>query len=267
MTRFTFLACLGMLLALTHASGQWQRERGLGANHPATRTISWGYRGENAGRDAAPPTTEGRESNLVTRENLRTIVSAAIADAGPGSLPATSGGDSAPLPAALPAAMTVAQFEQLRRWFPDLSEPLLYDLAERMVNLATDPFQRTAVRALSGEWGALPDWKREAYARGLLAGVTVRGKVFLTAYYPWEGRDGRIDSRGNPCTPRTAAANLIPRGSYVWIENPCQMRQVLDCGAKSNDRVARRRGCDLWVDLWMTRRMGTRVTRYAVVSP
>jgi hypothetical protein len=101
---------------------------------------------------------------------------------------------------------------------------------------------------LAGEFGEVEEWKLEAYRRGLEAGVTVRGRAWVTAYYPWEGRSGRVDRRGNPCTLRTAAANKIPYGTYVWIENPCQMRQIVDCGA-----------------LWSRTRIGSRVTRYAVI--
>lgn len=130
----------------------------------------------------------------------------------------------------------------------------------------SDPFQRCAVRVLRGDFGPVEPWKLEAYRRGLEAGVTVRGRAWVTAYYPWEGRSGRVDRRGNPCTLRTAAANKIPYGTYVWIENPCQMRQIVDCGAKSNDAIAQRKGARLWIDLWSRTRLGSRVTRYAVIG-
>lgn len=130
----------------------------------------------------------------------------------------------------------------------------------------SDPFQRCAIRALAGEFGPLKPWQEEAYRLGLERGVMVQGRVWLTAYYPWEGRSGRVDCRGNPCSPRTVAANRLPYGSYIWVASPCGVRQVLDRGARSNDRIADRRGCDLWLDLWMTRRMGTRVTVYAVIG-
>jgi hypothetical protein len=129
-----------------------------------------------------------------------------------------------------------------------------------------DPFQRTATRALQGDFGVLKPWQREAYTLGLERGVTVKGKVFLTVFYPWEGRSGCLDCKGNPCTSRTAASNRLPYGTYIWVANPCGVRQVLDRGARSNDRVADRRGCDLWIDLWMTRRMETRVTGYATIG-
>ena len=129
----------------------------------------------------------------------------------------------------------------------------------------TDPFTVTAREALAGKWGPLPPWKAHAYRLGLRQGVTASRRVWLTAYYPWEGHDGRVDARGNPCTLRTVAANVLPYGSYLWTADPCGMRQVLDRGAARNDRIAKRRGCNFWADLWMTREMGTHTTRAAVI--
>jgi len=132
--------------------------------------------------------------------------------------------------------------------------------------LPTDAFQQCAVKVLRGDYGEVPAWKLAAYRCGLDQGQQVRGHVWLTAYYPWEGRSGRVDSRGAPCTSRTAAANRLSRGAYLWVEEPCQMRQVLDRGARFNDRIADRHGCNLWADLWMTKPMDTHTTHYAVVS-
>lgn len=129
----------------------------------------------------------------------------------------------------------------------------------------SDPFQACALRALRGDFGELPPWKREAYLRGLERGVRVRGWAWRTSYYPWEGRQGRIDARGKPCTLRTAAANRLPLGTYVWIQTPCQMRQVLDRGSRYNDRVAKHKGADLWLDTWEPRPCENTVTRYAVI--
>ena len=132
--------------------------------------------------------------------------------------------------------------------------------------LPSDPFLATAVRVVRGDFGPQPEWRMQAYQRGLREGVTVRGHVWLTAYYPWEGHDGRVDCKGNHCTLRTAAANRLPYGSYIWVAEPCQMRQVLDRGSERNDRIADRRGCSLWADLWMTQRMGTHITEYATIE-
>jgi hypothetical protein len=129
-----------------------------------------------------------------------------------------------------------------------------------------DPFVACALKVVAGDYGEVPAWKLEAYRRGLLNNTTVKGHVWLTAYYPWEGRSGQVDCKGNPCTLRTAAANRLPYGSYIWVAEPCQMRQVLDRGAHSNDHIADRRGTSLWADLWLTRSMGTHVTEYATVG-
>ena len=133
--------------------------------------------------------------------------------------------------------------------------------------LPSDPFRACAVKALRGDYGPLPDWKLDAYRRGLEQGVTVKpGRAWVTHYWPAEGRDGQVDRRGNRCTERTAAANLLPYGTYVWLENPCGLRQILDCGAKRNDRQARRYGAELWIDRWNPGPKGNYVSGYAVIS-
>ena len=118
----------------------------------------------------------------------------------------------------------------------------------------TDSFRRVAMRALAGEFGELRDWQEEGYRRGLESGVTCDTKAWITVYGPWEGRQGRIDMRGRPCSWRTAAANEIPEGAWVWSPADGRLRQVRDCGATNNDRIARRRGAALWVDLWRKKR-------------
>ena len=128
-----------------------------------------------------------------------------------------------------------------------------------------DAFQDCAVKALRGDYGPLQDWQREAYSKGLKQGVTVKGLAFVTWYGPQEGRQGQVDRYGNRCTLRTAASNTLPRKSYVWISSPCQMRQVLDCGARYNTQDAYRRGCDYWIDVWHPKPFGTRNAKYAVI--
>ena len=134
--------------------------------------------------------------------------------------------------------------------------------------LPSDAFRTCAVQALSGRWGPIAPWQRKAYQRGLDQGVTVGPRIWLTSYGPWEGRMGQVDARGRRCTDRTLAANALPLGTYVWLENPCQMRQVLDRGARSNDRRARRKGCSWWADLWVHRSRDARTctTRAAVID-
>lgn len=117
----------------------------------------------------------------------------------------------------------------------------------RPVELPRDEFQRTAVRALGGEWGELADWQAEAYRRGLAQGARADRRLVLTSYHGHEA-SGRVDARGCRCTLRTCASNRIPQRAYVWSE-PSGIRQVLDTGARSNDRRARRKG-GVWVDIW-----------------
>jgi hypothetical protein len=121
-------------------------------------------------------------------------------------------------------------------------------LAGPVQALPQDPFQRCAVKALRGDYGRLHPWQAKGYRRGLSQGATASRVVWLTAYYASEGRDGRIDNHGNPCTYRTAAANEVPRGSYIWTRYG--LRQVLDSGAHRNDGIARRKGAEFWVDYW-----------------
>jgi hypothetical protein len=138
------------------------------------------------------------------------------------------------------------------------------------VLLPTDPLLRTAAQALRGDFGKLKPWQQVAYE------LAAKGKhhhlrLWVTQYWPGEGRDSRHTASGAPVSLRVAAANRIPRGSYVWIANPPHMRQVLDCGAHSNDRCADRNGCDAWIDLWVPRAgwhgLDTMTTEAVVLSP
>ena len=133
--------------------------------------------------------------------------------------------------------------------------------------LPDDPFQACAVRVLRGDYGEVPEWKLRAYERGLEEGVTANRHAMVTWYGPPEP-DAVHDRRGRPCTMRTAAANLIPENAYVWVQLPYKvgketcykstMRQVLDCGAHSNDRVAQETGHSLWIDIWDRHSFGTK---------
>jgi hypothetical protein len=46
-----------------------------------------------------------------------------------------------------------------------------------------------------------------------------------------------------------AASNRLPQWSWVWTPQT-GIRQVLDRGAKWNDRKADKAGCDSWLDIW-----------------
>jgi hypothetical protein len=132
---------------------------------------------------------------------------------------------------------------------------------------SADPFQVCAREALAGKWGKLQPWQREAYTLGVDSGARVKlGRLWVTHYWPAEGRDGRVDCRGNRCTAKTAACNQLPYGTVVWIEEPCGLRVVLDVGAKRNDRQARRYGADFWLDRWNLGPKDNYMSRYAVIG-
>jgi len=143
---------------------------------------------------------------------------------------------------------------------------------EDSASLPTDLFQRCAQKVLAGEYGTIPQWKWDAYKCGAERGVTVAGKAWVTCYGPNEGRQGRVDNKGKPCTPRHAAANKIKRGRYVWVARAkkgggATMRRVLDSGARSNDGVARSKGARLWIDIWYPHANNwSAVTYYAVIG-
>jgi len=71
-------------------------------------------------------------------------------------------------------------------------------------DLPRDPFQRTAQKALAGQFGDLHHWQRDAYARGLASGVTADKRAWLTAYYG-NHPDGKRDRYGRPVTNRCPA--------------------------------------------------------------
>jgi hypothetical protein len=122
-------------------------------------------------------------------------------------------------------------------------------LAGAPAPLPERPVERIATKALRGDFGRLEGWQREGYTRLLKGHRTYR--AYRTHYGPYEGRQGRVDAYGNPCTMRTLAANRLPRKAYVLLIERGELRQVLDCGARSNDRrFADRRGLDCWIDTW-----------------
>lgn len=124
---------------------------------------------------------------------------------------------------------------------------LAMTLSTANAQMPADPFQRAATKALRGDFGKLHDWQARGYRLGLAQGVTANTRIFLTAYYGTEA-SGKVDSKGNACTYRTCASNKVKRGSYIWTKYG--LRQVLDCGAHFNDRIAISKGARLWVDYW-----------------
>jgi len=98
-----------------------------------------------------------------------------------------------------------------------LSRPAA-NLVEREAHrLPSDAFQKCAVRALRGDWGVIPDWKRDAYIWGLARGVEVCGAAKVTSYgYLWEP-GGTIMATGKRVYVGACAANPeIPFGCIVW---------------------------------------------------
>jgi len=119
--------------------------------------------------------------------------------------------------------------------------------------LPDDPLRRCAVKALRGDYGALADWQREGYD-GALHGDVRRVRAWVTTYFPEEGFPrGQATRYGQGVDERCVAANLLPAYSWVWHPR-VGLRQVLDTGARRNDRVARRKGAELWIDFWEPRR-------------
>lgn len=129
--------------------------------------------------------------------------------------------------------------------------------------LPEDPVKRVCAKALRGDFGKLEPFQEEGY-RALAKGHRTM-TAWRTRYDAGEGVQGRVDARGNRCTTRTLAANRLPLGTYVLLMDKPQLRQVLDRGARSNDRrFADRRGLDCWIDTWephsRLRNMGGPVT-------
>lgn len=132
-------------------------------------------------------------------------------------------------------------------------------------------FNETAEKALAGKFGKLAEWQRVGYQEGAdLVGNADRVQVrraWITTYYPQEGFTGNGNT-GYKVSLRMAAANLLPSFTFVFVPKPTHLRQILDCGAHYNDRVARAdpntwvpipggrvkgKGCDFWLDLWVPR--------------
>jgi hypothetical protein len=118
---------------------------------------------------------------------------------------------------------------------------------------SSDLFRRCATKALRGDFGKLKPWQRNAYQRGMAHGVRT-SRVWLTVYRPPQYRRGEGTAYGYGCSEEVAACNALPRGTVVWVQNPAHLRVVGDTGAKGNDRIARRRGGEFWLDAWIPHR-------------
>jgi hypothetical protein len=174
-----------------------------------------------------------------------------------------TGGTPAPVVATQPRA---AQAAQALPQTPFVYKP----------KVPGDLFQETACAVLNGKYPA-SESVRSAYRRGLEAGVTVKGRVWLTCYWSSEGHDSTWDGHGNRCGPRHIACNRLPYGTDVWVQWPVrdrqgnivnylsQMRTVLDTGAHWNDGVADRKGCNLWMDRHTEGPYDSYAAQYAVI--
>jgi len=140
--------------------------------------------------------------------------------------------------------------------------------------LPTDPFQRTAIRALAGEFGALQDWQEAAYIRGQREGVTCRGRAYLTSYgHLWESRKMSGGPRGADHDVRLTEAHCaadrgLPFGTIVWCDG--ELRIVRDRGGWVTVKWARGhdRRNDRNLDFWTRRpdEHSSNSTPYAIVG-
>ena len=123
-------------------------------------------------------------------------------------------------------------------------------LAGAPAPLPEDPVERVAAKALRGDYGKLEPFQKAGYTK-LSKGQYKTHRVWLTAYSASEGKQGEVDARGRRCTIETLACNKFPLGTVVFVPSESRMRRVLDRGAKSNDRIAKRKGAAFWADRWM----------------
>ena len=135
---------------------------------------------------------------------------------------------------------------------------------------AANSLQKCAGKALRGEFGKLSGWQMAGYKLAISC-KSITKIAWLTTYCPQEGFwRGKGCRWGIGTSERVAAANLLPAKTYLWISNPPHLRQVWDTGAKWNDQVARRKGADLWIDLWVPRPgwkgLDTRVAKVFIIT-
>jgi hypothetical protein len=98
--------------------------------------------------------------------------------------------------------------------------------------LPDDPCQRCAVKALRGDYGKLPGWKRDAYQWGIDNNITCKGKAKVTSYGPWESiamwGGGKTASGSSVNTKGCAANPELKFGTLLWT--PYGLRYVTDRG-------------------------------------
>lgn len=144
-------------------------------------------------------------------------------------------------------------------------------LAEAVPELPTDPLQRCAHRALRGDFGRIHQWQGDGYRAAIASGATVQGTAWVTSYYPSEGFvEGQCTRSGNGVSLRSAAVRRADwrqrRGQYIWTA-AYGIRIVEDTGADRNQRIAQRRGAEIWLDYWFRGpKRGNPVTPYAFIA-
>lgn len=109
--------------------------------------------------------------------------------------------------------------------------------------LPADPFQRTAVRALRGDYGRLQQWQRDGYSKALEGrGITCSGYAYLTSYGPWEPAymsGGPYAADGARLNETMCAADRgLPFGCLVWADG--SLRIVRDRGGAVTVSAAKR---------------------------
>jgi hypothetical protein len=159
----------------------------------------------------------------------------------------------------------------------ETSQGLAYSWAKNIQEVLNAEFKNPeshyklmAIRSIRGEFGPLQTWQERGYIKFLDEGG-VKKTAWVTQYYPSEGFPRGQGTRwGVGVNERVIAANELPASSWVIILN-VGIRQVLDTGANSNDSVARKKGADHWLDLWVPKSgmygFNTMTTEAVAISP
>jgi hypothetical protein len=109
--------------------------------------------------------------------------------------------------------------------------------------LPADPFQRTAVQVLRGDFGKQPQWIIDGYSKALEGrGITCAGYAYLTSYGPWESPSisgGPFAADGARLNETMCAADRgLPFGVLVWADG--SLRIVRDRGGAVTVSAAKR---------------------------
>lgn len=133
--------------------------------------------------------------------------------------------------------------------------------------LPRDPIERTAARAINGDFGPLPEWKRVGWQRVLDHGTEAAQTAWITNYWTGEPGVGTVCASGRSVEVGRTAAMLHHSGrrlrsgefgAFYVLELPSgyELRQVWDTGSPANKGRARRRGAETWIDRYVPSRDG-----------